>query len=111
MFKSSLLATALLFAFVSSAQAASEPGAQGAASVQKNLEANKSKGKATKGLTNAEEHITAEHGKSEAAEPKKKGRKEARSEKHEKHEMHENGENQGKRKDSDRPEKPGRHGR
>jgi hypothetical protein len=46
------------------------PGSQGAASVQKNLDADKSGGKATKGLNNAEAHITANHGKARGAEEK-----------------------------------------
>jgi hypothetical protein len=66
MIKPSLVISTLLLFSASIANAATtsaEPGAQGAASVQKNLDANKSKGKADKGLTNAEAHITAQHGK------------------------------------------------
>ncbi len=69
MIKMSSLAAALLFAFVSSAYADTQtsPTSQGATSVQKNLDANKSKGQADKGLNNALTHITAQHGNSGAA--------------------------------------------
>ncbi len=66
MIKTSHLVAALLFASASVAHAAgqpTQPAAQGAASVQKNLDANKSDGKADKGLTTAEKNITAKHGK------------------------------------------------
>ncbi len=87
MIKMSHLAVALLFASISSvgyAEASgqpSQPAAQGAASVEKNLTANKSGGHADKGLTNAEEHITAKHGKGEKSEAGEK--KERKSEKRE----------------------------
>ena len=71
--KMSTLLTALLFASISFAHAETsgqpaQPAATGAASVQKNLDANKSNGKADKGLNTALSHITAQHGKAEMSE-------------------------------------------
>ena len=69
MIKMSQLVTALLFASVSVAHAQeatgqpTQPAAQGAASVQNNLDANKSGGKADKGLNTAKTNITAKHKK------------------------------------------------
>lgn len=71
MIKPGLVISALLFFTASIANAATTettPASQGAASVQKNLDANKSKGKADKGLTNAEAHITATHGSENGTE-------------------------------------------
>ena len=104
MIKPSLVISALLLFSASMANAATapaEPAAQGAASVQKNLDADKSKGKADKGLTNAETHITAEHGKAKGSEEKNEGKKE-RTEKPEHHEHHDRMERPAK------PERPGR---
>ncbi len=66
---------ALVFGSVSVAHAAtqgqpSQPASQGATSVEKNLDANKSGGKADKGLNTAEKHITAKHGKTAKSEGK-----------------------------------------
>lgn len=83
MIKASLVISALLLSSASIANAATAPAApatQGAASVQANLDANKSDGNAVKGLTNAEAHITAEHGKALGHEEKSESRQE-RSEK------------------------------
>lgn len=71
--KMSTLLTALLFASVSFAHAETsgqpaQPAATGAASVQRNLDANKSNGNADKGLNTALSHITAQHGKAEKSE-------------------------------------------
>jgi hypothetical protein len=104
MIKPSLVISTLLLFSASIAHAATtpaEPGAQGAASVQKNLDANKSKGQADKGLTNAEARITAEHGKAKGHEEKNESKKE-RSEKPEHPMQHERVERPAK------PERPGR---
>ncbi|OIR03332.1 hypothetical protein GALL_146040 [mine drainage metagenome] len=71
--KMSTLLTALLFASISFAHAETsgqptQPAATGAASVQKNLDANKSNGKADKGLNTALSHINDQHGKAETSE-------------------------------------------
>jgi Skp family chaperone for outer membrane proteins len=71
MIKMSHLVAALLFASVSVAHAAdtsgkpTQPAAQGATSVQNNLDADKSDGKADKGLTTAKTNITAKHKKTD----------------------------------------------
>jgi basic membrane lipoprotein Med (substrate-binding protein (PBP1-ABC) superfamily) len=86
MMKMSSLVAALLFAFASGAYAATSqtaPASTGSASVTDNLQDNKSNGKADKGLTNAESHITAQHGKAD-----KDKSKEERAEHSEKHEHH-----------------------
>lgn len=76
MIKMSHLVTALLFASVSVAHAQegsgqpTQPAAQGATSVQNNLDANKSKGKADKGLNTAEKNITAKHKKANKSKGK-----------------------------------------
>ncbi len=67
MTKMSTLLAAMLFAAVSVAHAGT-PTAQGATSVQDNVADNKSNGHATTGLTTADQHITAKHGKEEKAE-------------------------------------------
>lgn len=73
--KMSTLLAAMLFASVSVAHAETsgqptDPASNGAKSVQKNLDANHSNGKADKGLNNALSHITAQHGKAEKLEGK-----------------------------------------
>ncbi len=73
--KMSTLLAALLFAAGSVAHAETsgqptQPASMGAASVQKNLDANNSNGKADKGLNTALSHITAQHGKGEKLEGK-----------------------------------------
>ncbi len=86
MMKMSSLVAALLFAFASGAYAATSqtaPTSTGAASVTDNLQDNKSNGKATQGLTTAENNITAQHGKAE--KNKSKEEKVEHSEKHEHH--------------------------
>ncbi len=72
MIQASRLVAVLLFASASIAYAAdsTQPAATGAASVDKNLTANKSDGHADKGLTTAEKHITAKHGKADKADGK-----------------------------------------
>ncbi len=72
MIKTSHFIAAVLSASVSVAQAETsgqpvQPASQGAASVEKNLNVNKSGGKADKGLTTAEKNITAKHKKSMAS--------------------------------------------
>lgn len=69
MIKMSQFIAAILLASVSVAHAETsgqpvQPASQGAASVEKNLDVNKSGGKADKGLTTAEKNITAKHKKS-----------------------------------------------
>jgi len=101
MIKSSLVVTALLFASLSIAHAETtdtSTGSKGAASVDKNLDANKSNGKADKGLTNAEKHITADHKKKDKAEGKEKSEKAEKAEK---------GERVEKAERTDKPEHPG----
>ena len=69
MIKMSHIVAALLLGSVSIAHAQdpsgqpAQPATQGAASVQNNLDANKSNGKADKGLNTAETNITAKHRK------------------------------------------------
>lgn len=67
--KMSTLLAALLFASVSVAHAETsdptQPASTGATSVQNNLTANKSNGKADQGLNTAETNITAKHGKAD----------------------------------------------
>ncbi len=81
MIKMSHLAAALLFVSASVAQAAdqpTQPAAQGATSVSNNLASATAQGNtgAVKGLTNAEAHITAQHGKAHASDDKtEKGEK------------------------------------
>lgn len=76
MIKMSHLVTALLFASVSVAHAQeatgqpTQPATQGATSVQNNLDANKSNGKADKGLNTAETNITAKHKKADKSKGK-----------------------------------------
>lgn len=81
MIKMSHLTAALLFVSASVAQAAdqpTQPASQGATSVANNLAAASAKGNtgAVKGLTNAEAHVTAQHGKAVASGDKaEKGEK------------------------------------
>ncbi len=90
MIKMSHLAVTLLFASISSvvyAEAAgqpSQPAAQGAASVEKNIAAETAKGNtgAVKGLTNAEQHITAKHGKGEKSEAGEKSERKSEKREH-----------------------------
>jgi hypothetical protein len=117
MIKPSLVISALLLLSASVANAETTtpaaPGSQGAASVQKNIDADKSGGKADKGLTNAEEHITTEHGKAkdgkdekkEAKKERKEDKKEAKKEHMEKAEHHEHKDRM------ERPAKPERPGK
>ena len=68
--KMSTLLAALLFASISAAYAETsgqptQPTSTGATSVQNNLTANKSNGKADQGLNTAETNITAKHGKAD----------------------------------------------
>ncbi len=67
MIKMSSLATALLLAFATAAHAETttqaSPASTGAARVASNDTANKSGGKADKGLDTAEKNVTAQHGK------------------------------------------------
>lgn len=93
MIKQGLVISALLLLSASVANAAettppATPGSQGAASVQKNLDANKSGGKADKGLTNAEAHITAKHGKAKETKEEKNEAKKERTAKAERSEHH-----------------------
>lgn len=93
MIKQSFVISALLLsasvAYAAETTPPATPGSQGAASVQKNLDANKSGGKADKGLTNALEHITAKHGKAKESKEEKNEAKKERTEKAERHERHE----------------------
>lgn len=120
MIKSGLVISALLLLSASVANAETTPppapGSQGAASVQRNLDANKSGGKADKGLTNAEQRITAEHGKAgEAKEEKKEAKKERKEEKkerkEEKKERVEKAEHHEHQDRMERPAKPERPGK
>jgi hypothetical protein len=107
MIKQGLVISALLLLSASVANAAETtppvtPGSQGAISVQKNLDADKSGGKADKGLTNAETHVTAKHGKAkESKEEKSEGKKE-RMEKAEHHD------HMAKPERPSKPERPGK---
>ena len=114
MIKQGLVISALLLLSASVANAATAPatttptatpGSQGAASVQKNLDANKSGGKADKGLTNAEAHITAKHGKAKEGKEEKNETKKERTEKAEHHEHHDHVAR------AERPAKPERPGK
>jgi hypothetical protein len=76
MVKMTHLIAAILLASVSVAYAETsgqpvQPASQGAASVEKNLDANKSGGKADKGLTTAEKSITAKHKNSKEGKAEK----------------------------------------
>lgn len=102
MIKLSLVISALLLSSASIANAATAPATPaGAAHVQANLDANKSNGNADKGLTNAEAHITADHGKALGHEEKIESKQE-RTEKPEHLARHERVERPAK------PERPGR---
>ena len=110
MIKPSFVISALLLLSASVANAAETtppvtPGSQGAASVQSNLDADKSGGKADKGLTNAETHITAKHGKAKESKEEKNEAKKERTEKAEHHEHHDHVAH------ADRPAKPERPGK
>lgn len=117
MMKSGLVISALLLLSASVANAdtpPAAPGSQGAASVQKNMDADRSGGKADKGLTNAEEHITAEHGKShekEGKEEKREERKEKKDKKEERKERGDKAEHHDHHDHADRPAKPERPGK
>ena len=107
MIKQGLVISALLLLSASVANAAeptppATPGSQGAASVQKNLDADKSGGKADKGLTNAEAHITAKHGKAKESKEEKNEAKKERTEKAERHDR------MNKPERPSKPERPGK---
>jgi len=74
MIKMSHIVAALLAGSVSVAHAQdtsgqpAQPATKGATSVQSNLDANKSSGKADKGLNTAETNITAKHRENQAKE-------------------------------------------